>query len=129
MVVFFYVIGCFLAAAPLIGGLILKIFPPKKINALYGYRTRRAASSQAAWDYAQRLCANVLLWYSLAEWAAIGIFFTAGHTVLRGAEWALLPAGLALALLGVAVAAAVVQKKLKNFIAGCGQENEIKTNE
>lgn len=127
MAVFFYVTGCILAASPLIAGLILKIFPPKKINALYGYRTRRAASSQATWDYAQRLCAIVLLWYSLAEWAAIGIFFAAGHTVLRGIEWALLPAGFALALIGVAVAAAVVQKKLKNFTAGGEQQNKLKT--
>ena len=116
MNVFFYVTGCFLAAAPLIAGLVLKIFPPKKINAVYGYRTRRAATSQAAWDYAQRLCAAVLLWYSLAEWAAIGIFFAVGHAVVGGLEWALLPAGFALALIGVGVAAAAVQKKLKNFI-------------
>ena len=103
-------------------GIDFENFPPKKINALYGYRTRRAASSQATWDYAQRLCANVLLWYSLTEWAAVGIFFAAGHTILRGVEWALLPAGFALALIGVAVAAAVVQKKLKNFTAGGGQQ-------
>jgi uncharacterized membrane protein len=33
--------------------LLAKKFPPKKINSLYGYRTKRSMSSQEAWDFAQ----------------------------------------------------------------------------
>lgn len=34
-------------------GYIFGKFPPKKINPVYGYRTRRSSRSQAAWDVAQ----------------------------------------------------------------------------
>lgn len=29
-------------------------FPPKEINALYGYRTKQSSKSQRHWDFAQR---------------------------------------------------------------------------
>lgn len=34
-------------------GYIFGKFPPKKINPIYGYRSRRSMKSQAAWDVAQ----------------------------------------------------------------------------
>ena len=34
--------------------LITSIFPPKKINALYGYRTKRSMKSEKNWNFAQR---------------------------------------------------------------------------
>ena len=37
--------------------LILYIFPPKKINNLYGYRTAKSMSSQERWDFAQKYSA------------------------------------------------------------------------
>jgi len=33
--------------------LIVDRYPPKKINNLYGYRTKRSMQSQKHWDYAQ----------------------------------------------------------------------------
>jgi uncharacterized membrane protein len=38
----------------LIMGIILSLYPPKKINGLTGYRTRRSMQSQEAWDFSQR---------------------------------------------------------------------------
>lgn len=38
----------------LVAGIILYSFPPKKINHLYGYRTKRSMNSQEAWDFAQK---------------------------------------------------------------------------
>lgn len=38
-----------------LAGLLMYMYPPKKINALYGYRTKTSKSSQEAWDFAQRL--------------------------------------------------------------------------
>jgi uncharacterized membrane protein len=38
----------------LVAGWLLKQYPPKSINWLYGYRTRRSMSSQACWDFAQK---------------------------------------------------------------------------
>lgn len=37
----------------LITGMLMKRFPPKKINDFYGYRTTRSKKSQAHWDFAQ----------------------------------------------------------------------------
>ncbi len=43
-----------------IAGLLLVKFPPKKINALYGYRTSRSMKSQELWDIAQVLGGNAM---------------------------------------------------------------------
>ena len=42
----------------IVTGLILKFFPPKKINSLYGYRMPSAMQNQATWDFAQIYAAN-----------------------------------------------------------------------
>lgn len=49
--------------------LIFHYKPPKKINGLYGYRTRRSMDSQLAWDYAQA-------YFSLVYAYIACIFFT-----------------------------------------------------
>ncbi|WP_010136957.1 SdpI family protein [Ochrovirga pacifica] len=41
----------------LIAGWILYKFPPKKINYLYGYRTKRSMRDQKNWDFAQKFSA------------------------------------------------------------------------
>ncbi|MER3329575.1 MAG: SdpI family protein [Candidatus Kapaibacterium sp.] len=38
-------------------------FPPKKINSLYGYRTKRSMASQDAWDFAQPYSGKMMLKY------------------------------------------------------------------
>lgn len=37
-----------------IAALITLVFPPKKINYLYGYRTRASMKNQQIWDFSQR---------------------------------------------------------------------------
>lgn len=44
-----------------VGGLIFKVFPPKKINHVYGYRSRFAMKAQSIWDEGQKYCANGFL--------------------------------------------------------------------
>ncbi|MRJ09714.1 SdpI family protein [Ornithobacterium rhinotracheale] len=34
--------------------LLMYLFPPKELNAIYGYRTKRASRDQASWDFAQK---------------------------------------------------------------------------
>jgi len=41
--------GCLLLAAA-----IMLVFPPKKINVLYGYRTVASMKSQERWEFAQK---------------------------------------------------------------------------
>ena len=36
-------------------------FPPKKINPIYGYRTKRSMSSQENWDIAQKFSSRLML--------------------------------------------------------------------
>ena len=45
----------------IISGIILNLFPPKKISSLYGYRTINSMKSQERWDYAQKVSALELI--------------------------------------------------------------------
>ena len=49
------------AIAILIVGLLWKRFPPKNINYLYGYRTRRSMKNQQTWDYANKIGPNMII--------------------------------------------------------------------
>ena len=59
----------------LIMGYIYKIYPPRKINYIYGYRTRRTMSNQKIWEYANRIGARMIV---RAGWVVlvIGIITT-----------------------------------------------------
>ena len=47
-------------------GVVFWIYPPKKINEFYGYRTTRSRKSQEAWDFAQRYSAKLMTIFGLA---------------------------------------------------------------
>ncbi|MGC1473122.1 MAG: SdpI family protein [Psychroserpens sp.] len=42
----------------IIAGLIMSQFPPKKINAFYGYRTNSSMKNQEQWDFSQTYAAK-----------------------------------------------------------------------
>ncbi|MEJ1221650.1 SdpI family protein [Sediminicola sp. 1XM1-17] len=42
-------------------GYYWKLYPPKKINALYGYRTRRSMANQLIWDYANKIGSKMFI--------------------------------------------------------------------
>lgn len=53
---------------PFLGGVIFILagfvqlkFPPKKINSLYGYRTKSSMKSNERWDFAQKLSAGEMM--------------------------------------------------------------------
>lgn len=46
-------------------GILFYNFPPKKINAFYGYRTSTSLSSQEKWDFAQRYSSKIMLWIGI----------------------------------------------------------------
>ena len=46
-------------------GLFLWFNPPKTINSIYGYRTKRSRYSQEAWDYAQRFSGRLCFFLGL----------------------------------------------------------------
>ncbi|WP_433813926.1 SdpI family protein [Flavobacterium johnsoniae] len=41
--------------------LITKLFPPKNINSLYGYRTVNSMKNKINWDFAQKYSTNLFL--------------------------------------------------------------------
>ena len=47
-------------------GLVFWMYPPKKINEFYGYRTTRSRKSQEAWEFAQRYSAKLMTMFGLA---------------------------------------------------------------
>lgn len=56
-----YLFPLLVGAIFMIAGVIMYKFPPKKINKIYGYRTRSAMKSQERWDFAQRHAAGELI--------------------------------------------------------------------
>ena len=46
-------------------GVIYAQYPPKKINPMYGYRTKRTMANQTVWDYANKIGARMIIWTGL----------------------------------------------------------------
>lgn len=59
----------------LICGYILKIYPPKSINGLYGYRTTSSMKNQQTWDMANNYSARVMIRLGAAA-VLIGLLLT-----------------------------------------------------
>ncbi|QYJ69049.1 SdpI family protein [Flavobacterium litorale] len=45
----------------LVTAILMHFFPPKKINDLYGYRSKRSKQSQENWDFAQKFSTKQML--------------------------------------------------------------------
>ncbi|MDA0357304.1 MAG: SdpI family protein [Bacteroidetes bacterium] len=45
----------------MLAGFIMLKFPPKKINSLYGYRTRSSMKNQERWDFSQKYSAIAMI--------------------------------------------------------------------
>lgn len=56
-----FLINFLTGAIFIIVALIQLKFPPKKINSLYGYRTKNSMKSQETWDFAQLYSAKLML--------------------------------------------------------------------
>ena len=121
MSIFFYIMGSLLAAAPLIAGIILKIRPPKNINDIYGFRTKLSASSKETWDYAQKVCADCLLIYSIPELLLWGAVLALSIIYLRGYAWLPFVIGFVFAILGVICVTVVAHKKTRKYTSDINQ--------
>ncbi|HEY0092123.1 MAG TPA: SdpI family protein [Flavobacterium sp.] len=64
-----------------VAGLVMWIFPPKKINVLYGYRTSSSMKSIERWDFAQKHSAKLLLI------CAFGLIVISAAGLLITPEW------------------------------------------
>lgn len=50
-------------------GWLLKNHPPKEINAIYGYRTKRSMKNKEMWEFANRYCGR--LWLKIGAVMAV----------------------------------------------------------
>jgi uncharacterized membrane protein len=57
----FLLLTLFGGLAAISAGLILCFFPPKRINWIYGYRTKSSSKSQEAWNFAQKYSGKNLI--------------------------------------------------------------------
>lgn len=57
-------------------GVILKFYPPKEINCIYGYRTKTSMKNKKIWDIAQKYCAYSLIILGISN-LTIGLWATA----------------------------------------------------
>jgi uncharacterized membrane protein len=71
--------------------MILYIFPPKKINFLYGYRTSGSMKSQERWNFAQQYSAIAMLQSGLGLIAVstLGLFAVFPESITPFIEFAL----------------------------------------
>jgi uncharacterized membrane protein len=90
---------------------MMKLWPPKKINSLYGYRTPRSMKSQRAWEEANSYSADLLLWAGISTLlvqvcclVAIG-----GHASI------LIPLGYYLTFIIISIVLTERRLKLKGF--------------
>jgi uncharacterized membrane protein len=51
----------------LLASLLMKIWPPKKINYLYGYRTPRSMKNQLNWNIANTYSADLMMWAGITN--------------------------------------------------------------
>jgi uncharacterized membrane protein len=93
----------------MITAFILKKYPPKKINGLYGYRTRSSMLSQERWDFSQQYSAKELMKSGavLALSAVIGLIYHPGPV------WGTI-LGIGLLLLTTVIMMIRVEKAIKD---------------
>lgn len=91
-------------------GLIMYIFPPKKINGLYGYRTASSMESQTKWDFSQKYSAKLMVIIGIV--LSI-ISFYRPYLNLSNDQHAIL--GLAVLIACAVSLIVIVEKKLKKL--------------
>ncbi len=66
-----------------VAGYLLNKYPPKRINSLYGYRTRKSMASQERWDYAQKYSGRIAKSHALIMLGAalLSLLFNFSETV------------------------------------------------
>lgn len=90
-------------------GIFMYAFPPKKINSLYGYRTKSSMKSQDRWDFAQKYSAIRLVFAGLF----LCLFSGCGLMLTIGAK-AEMVMGIAMSLAAVFYILITTEKALKD---------------
>ena len=89
-------------------GVIMRKYPPKQINYLYGYRTAQSMMSQERWEFAQQYAASVFL-----KWGALLSLIALLGLVLKIGEAIGLAIGLLIGIAFVAIPWMLTERALK----------------
>lgn len=57
--------GLLFGAVIIIAGIILSLFPPKKINRIYGYRTVSSMRNKENWDIANKYSSSLMIIFGI----------------------------------------------------------------
>ena len=94
----------------ILAGAIMYVFPPKKINGLYGYRTASSMQNQQKWDFAQTYSAKIMM--------LTGLIFTLiapSKGLFKTNESADLAIGMFCMIVGSILMIVVVEKALRKI--------------
>ena len=95
-------------------GLVFWMYPPKKINEFYGYRTTRSRKSQEAWDFAQRYSAKMMTVLGLVALAVASIAHWLRSRLCLNSEYVMLyDIGITLLLTIIFVLPPIVMTELE----------------
>ncbi|NJB82832.1 SdpI family protein [Wenyingzhuangia aestuarii] len=100
-----------LGAISIITGLLMLMFPPKEINALYGYRTKRSMSNQQLWDFSQKFSAKKMIQTGIL--LLIASFIIAAFKIPQKAYPILVITGIIVAVLSIISVIFITEQKLK----------------
>ncbi|MBL3648497.1 SdpI family protein [Bacillus vallismortis] len=87
-----------------IAGILTKLFPPKSINSVYGYRTRRSMSDEKLWNEANRYSASLMILSGLLI-AGMGVLLKSNLIILQ----------LSLLVTACVITMMLTEKRLKNM--------------
>jgi uncharacterized membrane protein len=91
----------------IIAGIVMILFPPKKINYLYGYRTKNSMKNIDRWNFAQNYSAKIMIFS--------GFFFSLTSLIgmyIKGNEFIQLIIAIFLMLLLCGIVFYLTEKKL-----------------
>lgn len=94
----------------ILAGLVMLIFPPKKINSLYGYRTPSSMKNIENWNFAQKLSGKLLL---IAGFLLLSI--GVGGIVFNFNEKAIDSFGLVSMVIFAVIVIIITEIKIKKF--------------
>lgn len=97
-----------------VGGAVFWMYPPKKINGFYGYRTTRSHKSQEAWDFAQKYSAKMMTVLGLVALAVAPIAHWLRSRLCLNSEYVMLyDIGITLLLTIIVVLPPIVLTELQ----------------
>ncbi len=105
------ILHLFIGSVLLALAMLMKFWPPKKINSFYGYRTPRSMKNQMAWDEGNSYCADLMIWAGIST---IVVQFLC-YLFVRGEISILIPVGYYLVFVLASIVLTERRLKTKGF--------------